>query len=295
MNNKVKITTSSGLEFYSTDREIIQWALSSFEASRNNPIFTSRIGFPRTLFAIGKETNPYHISAKFVGDRLFGCRPPRNISLCHPDIEPSFDELKVLNAWSDYKENGGSDIRDWNIQIHARTFALAIEGEIGLLNSDETDVEPCRKQYRGSGMFSIGLDNIKNPHNLGSAIRAVGCFGGNMVIHSGSRLKPGSSHVGFDKHVPTIHTPDVLSCIPRNHVPVAVELHKDAQSLVDYVHPRNAYYIFGAEDNTLGKRVLDRCRDTIYIPSALCLNLAACVNVVLYDRIAKECKGEMER
>lgn len=102
-------------------------------------------------------------------------------------------------------------------------------------------------------MFSIGLDNIKNPHNLGSAVRAVACFGGNIVIYSGSRMKPGSSAVGHQGIIPIIPTADILSVIPRGHVPVAVELCEDSQSLVEYEHPEKAYYIFGAEDNTRKK------------------------------------------
>lgn len=47
---------------------------------------------------------------------------------------------------------------------------------------------------------------------------------------------------------------------------------------------------FGAEDQTLGSRILGGCRDVVFIPSKHCLNLAACVNVVLYDRMVK--RGE---
>ncbi len=55
----------------------------------------------------------------------------------------------------------------------------------------------------------------------------------------------------------------------------------------DPVHPVRAFYIFGGEDATLGGRVLSWCRDVIYIPTAYCMNLAATVNVVLYDRMTK--------
>lgn len=68
---------------------------------------------------------------------------------------------------------------------------------------------------------------------------------------------------------------------------MAVELVDRAVDLRSYIHPPNAFYIFGAEDHTLGERILGRCRDVVKIPSVICLNLAACVNVVLYDRQAK--------
>lgn len=52
-------------------------------------------------------------------------------------------------------------------------------------------------------------------------------------------------------------------------------------------NPKRAFYVFGAEDNTLGSRVLGWCRDVVSVPTNRCMNLAACVNVVLYDRMAK--------
>ena len=47
------------------------------------------------------------------------------------------------------------------------------------------------------------------------------------------------------------------------------------------------FYVFGAEDATLGARTLSWCRDVIYVPTAGCMNLAATANVVLYDRLVK--------
>jgi tRNA(Leu) C34 or U34 (ribose-2'-O)-methylase TrmL len=60
-----------------------------------------------------------------------------------------------------------------------------------------------------------------------------------------------------------------------------------AKSLVDYKHPPRAFYIFGPEDNSLKKQITNFCRDTIYVPTNGCMNLAATVNVILYDRLAK--------
>lgn len=80
-----------------------------------------------------------------------------------------------------------------------------------------------------------------------------------------------------------------MDFIPFDCVPVAVDLVEGAIPLPSYVHPERAFYVFGAEDATLGRKVTDRCRDKIYVPMAVgCLNLAACVNVVLYDRAAKQ-------
>jgi tRNA(Leu) C34 or U34 (ribose-2'-O)-methylase TrmL len=89
------------------------------------------------------------------------------------------------------------------------------------------------------------------------------------------------------RHLPVITVDDLHDVVPFDCVPVAVDLISGAKNLIDYQHPERAFYIFGAEDSTLGARVLSWCRDVIYVPTHHCMNLAACVNVVLYDRAAK--------
>ena len=144
------------------------------------------------------------------------------------------------------------------------------------------------------GFFCIGLFNPKYAVNVGSVMRAAGCYGAVSVMYSGTRYKKGKQLVAdpqkFHRHIPLFHVEDLHDVIPYNCVPVAVELVETAQSLVPYKHPERAFYVFGAEDGTLGKKVLNWCRDTIYIPTTACMNLAATVNVVLYDRLAKGVK-----
>jgi len=144
------------------------------------------------------------------------------------------------------------------------------------------------------GYAAVGLDNPKTPVNIGSVLRAGGCYGVSMVALAGSRPKKlrqiGKCATDTQKayrHMPTLWVDDLRSVIPVDCVPVAVDLVEGAKSLVDYKHPERAFYIFGAEDATLGTRVTEWCRDVVYVPTARCMNLAACVNVVLYDRLAK--------
>jgi len=123
-------------------------------------------------------------------------------------------------------------------------------------------------------------------------MRAAGCFGVTSVFYTGNRYTKNAKFVTDPqknyRHIPIIKVDDLHSMIPFDCVPVAVDLIDGAESLVTYKHPERAFYIFGAEDNTLGKRITDFCRDIIYIPTNNCLNLAAAVNVILYDRMVKE-------
>jgi tRNA(Leu) C34 or U34 (ribose-2'-O)-methylase TrmL len=142
---------------------------------------------------------------------------------------------------------------------------------------------------RSRGYAAIGLYQHKTPANLGGVLRAAGCYGAAMVAYTGNRY-PGSIIDTVKAHhiIPLLHPEDLRDVIPYDCVPVAVDLLEGARCLTGYTHPRNAFYIFGPEDSTLGTNVTDWCRDIISVPTRFCMNLAATVNVVLYDRLAKE-------
>lgn len=145
------------------------------------------------------------------------------------------------------------------------------------------------------GFAVIALDNPKTPANIGGVLRACGCYGAALVVIGGPRPER-LSKLAMDtqkawRHIPHVLINDILDAIPYDAIPVAVDLLEGATPLPRYVHPERAFYIFGAEDSTLGKRVLDRCRDKIVVPTNYCMNLAATVNVVLYDRAAKSARA----
>lgn len=138
------------------------------------------------------------------------------------------------------------------------------------------------------GYSAIGLHYPKTPANVGSVLRAAQCYGSSLVAYTGERYKKASTDtMKAYRHLPLIKVEDLFSIIPYDCVPVAIDLLDDACTLVHYVHPERAFYIFGPEDGTLGKTITSRCRDKVYVPTHGCMNLAACVNVVLYDRMAK--------
>ena len=141
----------------------------------------------------------------------------------------------------------------------------------------------------------IGLTDPKSPDNVGAVMRAAGCYNAASVSYTGQRFNKATAR-GQKLHTDTKnvarrislnHIEDFKNALPDGAVPVAIELVEGATSLVDYQHPSNAYYIFGPEDKSLTKEVVAWCKDVIYIPTVGCMNLAATVNVVLYDRMAK--------
>jgi tRNA(Leu) C34 or U34 (ribose-2'-O)-methylase TrmL len=138
-----------------------------------------------------------------------------------------------------------------------------------------------------SQFFGIGLHWPKNNINVGHVLRAAGCFGASFVATTGQRYSraPTDTH-GTHKKMPLMQVDDLRSVIPFDCVPVAIDLVPGAERLDRYRHPKRAFYVFGPEDGTLGRSTIDWCRDVVCIPSG-CLNLAAAVNIVLYDRTAK--------
>jgi tRNA(Leu) C34 or U34 (ribose-2'-O)-methylase TrmL len=137
------------------------------------------------------------------------------------------------------------------------------------------------------GFCAVGLVNPKTGANIGGVMRAAGIYGAALLVIEGERFKRASADtMKAWRHTPVLNA-DLRDSIPFDCVPVAVDLVPRAKSLIEYKHPERAFYIFGPEDSTLGAAHLAWCRDAIYVPTNGCMNLAAAVNVVLYDRMAK--------
>ncbi|MBU3022973.1 RNA methyltransferase [Aestuariibacter sp. A3R04] len=150
---------------------------------------------------------------------------------------------------------------------------------------------PCVKER-----VSVGLVNPKNAGNVASVLRAVGCFNASSVFYTGQRYNHAKDfHAdtkAMHKIIPTVSVENLRHVRPQGARVVVVELVENAIPLPDYTHCENSFYIFGPEDGSVPADVLSWADDVIYIPTKGCLNLAATVNVVLYDRLSK---GEFER
>lgn len=137
----------------------------------------------------------------------------------------------------------------------------------------------------------IGLVNPKSPANVGMVMRAAGCYEATTVFYSGVRFERAQKFATDTKDagrkIALVGVENLLDDIPDNATLVAIELIEGATPLMDFVHPDNAYYIFGPEDGSIKKELLDHCQHVVYIPTIGCMNLAATVHVVLYDRMAK--------
>jgi tRNA(Leu) C34 or U34 (ribose-2'-O)-methylase TrmL len=136
-------------------------------------------------------------------------------------------------------------------------------------------------------MYAVGLHNPKTEINVGHVLRAADAYGASMVAITGKRVRGATNVSGAEAKIPVLRGDDLHDLIPFGCIPVAVDLVEGAEDLRTFVHPQNAFYIFGGEDETLGRKVMSWCKYKVYVPTNICMNLSACVNVVLYDRMAK--------
>lgn len=143
------------------------------------------------------------------------------------------------------------------------------------------------------GFAGVGLFKPKDAGNVGSVLRAAHCYGAGFVAIEGARnksIREGANTTATQRHTPVYTKGDLYSHIPFDTQIVVVDLIPSATNLVEFIHPDRAFYIFGPEDGTLGRRHTDKAQHVVYIPTNACMNLAATVNVVLYDRMCK--RGE---
>ncbi len=142
-----------------------------------------------------------------------------------------------------------------------------------------------------SPLAIIGLYNPKSPTNVGAVMRAAGCYEADQVRFCGTRY---SRAVKFQtdtkqakERIELIEKEDLSADLERDIEIVCVELAVGATALPNFTHPKKALYLFGPEDGSLPQELVDKAHHVVYVPTTGCMNLAATVNVVLYDRLAK--------
>jgi tRNA(Leu) C34 or U34 (ribose-2'-O)-methylase TrmL len=138
----------------------------------------------------------------------------------------------------------------------------------------------------------LAIINPKSPQNMGSILRAAGCYQAQSIRYTGERyarakaFQTDTKNVHLDINVSQVNQ-IICATSDTNLIKVAVELVEGATPLPHFIHPENALYIFGPEDGSIEQETINQCDHVVYIPTVGCMNLAATVNVLLYDRLAK--------
>lgn len=169
---------------------------------------------------------------------------------------------------------------------------------------------------------AVVLLSPKYPHNVGAAIRACAYFGIEQLWWTGTRVDYETSAgriVRNASRVEHIYHPRrrISSRLPREErmkgykevqlfhnefplehfktgTPICIEIRQGSENLVTFKHPDDAIYIFGPEDGGVPSTIARLSHYFVTIPSHFCLNLAAAVNIVLYDRRMKRMVSGIE-
>ncbi len=140
-------------------------------------------------------------------------------------------------------------------------------------------------------MVSIGLINPKSAENIASVLRACSGFEASSIFFTGQRSRYAQAFnpdtQQMRKKIGLVGVDSIMEMAPKGSRKVVVELVENAIPLPEYIHPENAFYIFGPEDGTVSTSIINESDDVIFIPCRHNLNLAAAANIVLYDRMAK--------
>lgn len=126
-------------------------------------------------------------------------------------------------------------------------------------------------------------------------MRSAGNFSVSSVYYTGKRYpralmrNPGlpDMHRKVGQATSLIEVVSILDAIAAGTKLVCVEFAENAIALPEFQHPQKALYVFGPEDGSMTQDIIDSADAVVYIPTTRSMNLAAAVNVVLYDRMAK--------
>ncbi|WP_417698501.1 RNA methyltransferase [Psychromonas sp.] len=144
----------------------------------------------------------------------------------------------------------------------------------------------------------IALTNPKSSSNVGGAMRAAGCYDAQKVVYSGDRfnraVRLAADTQKVHEIVPLVHYEELLDALEPGMKLICVDLIEGAIPLPNFVHPKNAMYLFGPEDGTIKQKVINKADAVVYVPTIGCMNLAASVNVVMYDKLAKSQQHQLD-
>ncbi len=153
------------------------------------------------------------------------------------------------------------------------------------------------------GNVIIALTNPKSPTNVGAVMRAAGCYQVKQVLYSGKRYARAAKYSvdsfktdtqKAHQNIPLtaidsfLNLNNTLENVSAETKIICVDLVEGATPLPHFNHPEQAIYIFGPEDGTINQEIINVADDVVYVPTVGCMNLAASVNVILYDRLAKK-------
>jgi len=142
------------------------------------------------------------------------------------------------------------------------------------------------------GYFEIGVYHPKTEVNVGTLWRSAFQLGAQGIFTIGRRYKrQASDTANVMLQIPLRHYDsfdEFSKSLPMQASLIAVEM--GGRKLENFVHPKQAIYLLGAEDYGLPQEILDKCRLVVSIGSmrTFSYNVAVAGSIVMYSRFQQE-------
>jgi tRNA G18 (ribose-2'-O)-methylase SpoU len=147
---------------------------------------------------------------------------------------------------------------------------------------------------KDKGFYGIGIEQGKTEYNYWTLFRTAQILNANFLFVIGARYKRGAPDTMCSyRHIPTysyIDFDDFNEHRPFDCKLIGIELTENTIEVSNYIHPKNAIYLLGAEDHGLTTQALRSCQDIIKLYGERSMNVSVAGSIVLYDRYSKGLK-----
>lgn len=140
------------------------------------------------------------------------------------------------------------------------------------------------------GFFSIGVEGISKPQNLGNLVRSAHAFGASYFFTIAPALnvrevRSSDTSDAFE-HLPFYEYESLETFrLPAKCALVGVELLPESVDLPSFKHPLRAAYVLGRELGSISPELQARCDHIVKIPMKFCVNVGVAGALVMYDRL----------
>lgn len=134
-----------------------------------------------------------------------------------------------------------------------------------------------------------GGDLSKNSINIGTLWRTANIFNADYIFTVGRRYKgQASDTMKTPRCIPLFHYltfDDFKKNLPLGCLLIAIEMKPKAVWLKDFIHPKQACYLLGAEDTGIPDEILKQCHKVVQLGGEYCMNVSTAGSIVIYDRV----------
>lgn len=184
-------------------------------------------------------------------------------------------------------------VLDKRSQTSRHQGVIAELAAIGYANLDDVLLKAADA---GEDLLLVILDEIEDPHNLGSIIRTAEAVGAHAVIiprHRAAGLSAAVARVsaGAVAHLPVVQVPNLVQCIKQLKAAGAWVAGADAEAdqvayQADLTGP--LALVLGSEGKGIGRLIREHCDFLVRLPMAGqvgSLNVSVSAGVMLYEII----------